>query len=230
MMLKLSKLTTLSIGILIASTGIAASNLQQAYMQSVSKTALHEVKPVRLLTIPKSQKYVEMTTWTNENIPYGPFKMDQDTWVTISKQMRSSCSRFPAKQVNEKIEEFLGMPPMKSYKGWHLVTMLVPNKQADMRKSKEGLGIFRPCYSTDSIRVNKCGFNADSKAGSYNAWVINLMADEFTTTDPYPWSGLGYTYNWDPKAKSVVGGSEFLVTKGTPVEIVKSESANEFCQ
>jgi hypothetical protein len=229
----------LATGSLIALCSIGCANqnnsqenspLQKKYMESVEKAALHEVKPAKLIAIPSGPQNIEMTTWTNENIPYGPYTLTEDTWVTITKQMQNSCRKFPQNQVEEKIEEFLGMPPMKSYDGWHFVTMMVPNQQADMTGSTEGIGIFRPCVSTSSIRSNQCSFDADPKSGAYNAWSLNLMADEFTTTDPYPWSGLGYTYNWNPQAKSIVGGSEFLVTKGTQVQVIKSETASEFCQ
>ena len=225
-----SLLALCSISFASKNTTPAESTLQKTYMDSVQKAALHEVKPAELIAIPSGQPYVIMTTWTNENIPTGPYTLTEDTWVTITKQMQNACRKFPKNQVEEKIEELLGMPPMKSYQGWHLVTMQVPNQQANMSGSTESAGIFRPCVSTDSIRANQCSFTADQTNSAYNAWTLNLMADEFTIADPYPWSGLGYTYNWDPQAKSIVGISEFLVTKGTKVQVLKSESASEYCK
>jgi hypothetical protein len=44
----------------------------------------------------------------------------------------------------------------------------------------------------------------------------------------YPWTRLGYTYNWNPEA-SIEGTSEFVIPEGTSVEVCGVVPATEFC-
>lgn len=56
-------------------------------------------------------------------------------------------------------------------------------------------------------------------AQDYVTWFLERESSIFTTPGvSYPWTGLGYTYNWanpvDP-----VGGSEFLIPKGSTIVV-----------
>jgi hypothetical protein len=55
---------------------------------------------------------------------------------------------------------------------------------------------------------------------SYASWFLEREASIFDTPGgSYPWTGLGYTYNWTPGAASVVGGSEYVIPHGSPVTL-----------
>lgn len=57
-------------------------------------------------------------------------------------------------------------------------------------------------------------------ASSYAGWFLGRQASIFRLDagyTPYPWTGLGYTYDWTPGAPDVVGGSEFIVPAGSSV-------------
>ena len=59
-------------------------------------------------------------------------------------------------------------------------------------------------------------------AADYASWFLERQSAIFNLAvsgGPYPWTGLGYTYDWTPAAPDVVGGSEFLVPRGSPVVI-----------
>jgi len=59
-----------------------------------------------------------------------------------------------------------------------------------------------------------------SSVPDYPAWFLdrqNVIYNFTVSGGPYPWTGLGYTYNWNPAAPDVVGASEFIVPRGTPV-------------
>ena len=45
----------------------------------------------------------------------------------------------------------------------------------------------------------------------------------------YPWTGMGWTYNWDAQSKSHIGVSEFVVKPGASVSNVRDESPADFC-
>ena len=55
------------------------------------------------------------------------------------------------------------------------------------------------------------------------------MKELYFQKPPYPWTRLGYTYDWGP-AKSPVGLSEFVVFKGSTVGVRKVYTNEEYFQ
>ncbi|WP_243368292.1 hypothetical protein [Fundidesulfovibrio soli] len=59
-------------------------------------------------------------------------------------------------------------------------------------------------------------------APDYPVWFANresAIYNPAVSGGPYPWTGLGYTYDWNPAAADPVGGSEFIVVKGSAITI-----------
>lgn len=55
---------------------------------------------------------------------------------------------------------------------------------------------------------------------NYAGWFLEREASIYDTPGgSYPWTGLGYTYNWTPAVESVVGGSEYVIPHGSPVTL-----------
>lgn len=55
---------------------------------------------------------------------------------------------------------------------------------------------------------------------AFSAWRI---------PDGYPWTHLGYTYNWDPQAMSIVGTSEYVIRQGTTIKVTGLVPAVPYC-
>jgi hypothetical protein len=65
----------------------------------------------------------------------------------------------------------------------------------------------------------------------YTTWFLNRESAIFSPAiqgGPYPWTGLGYTYDWNPVATDVVGGSEFIIPKGSPVTVNSVTPVSKF--
>ena len=45
----------------------------------------------------------------------------------------------------------------------------------------------------------------------------------------YPFTGMGWSYNWDPAASSPVGISEYVVRKGAPATVLEISTPEAFC-
>jgi hypothetical protein len=45
----------------------------------------------------------------------------------------------------------------------------------------------------------------------------------------YPFTGMGWTYNWDPRAASPVGVSEFAVRPGAVLSTPAATTPERFC-
>lgn len=206
-------------------------NAKKAYQQAITNAALHQLKPNPLLTIPPSKPYLTMVTWTSKSYTLGNHHLHHKIWVTAKDDLKQTCQSFPKNRTAPFIEQLLGMPPQSDYSNWHLTIMLVPNHQAHLKKNnhKFSPGLFRPCLSTNSIRTPTCSYQLKKGTADYNHWLLQLTLKQYRNKHGYPWTGLGYTYNWNPNTQSSIGLSEFVITPNTPITIINSQSPAAFC-
>lgn len=194
------------------------------YDQAIMNASTHSLHPVELLTIPSRKiQSIHFVTWTRRSYSFGVQKLAENVWVTVDFQMRKACRAFAVHRLSLNIEQLLGMPPLKNYSGWHIVTMsLLTMQHASPR-------LFRPCLATHSIIESTCRYQDNPSAEGYLWGEQNLLQKPARLKSQYPWTGLGYTYNWNPQASSKVGLSEFVISKGTVVNVRVSQTAQAFC-
>ncbi|MBL4710255.1 MAG: hypothetical protein JKY48_17625 [Flavobacteriales bacterium] len=128
---------------------------------------------------------------------------DWPVWVTAAPQLLNFMKKENAKDVNMRLKQLLGLPPSSVYT--HFVELWV--KPSDL---------FRPCLDSE-ITDKTCELCFPSTADStYKAWINNTRLSRYYP-DPcglmneYPWTCLGYTYDWNMKNKTHVGMSEFVI-------------------
>ncbi|MEZ4436423.1 MAG: hypothetical protein R3F65_28825 [bacterium] len=61
----------------------------------------------------------------------------------------------------------------------------------------------------------------------HRMWVEALTEESYG--EGYPWTRLGYTYDWDPAAGSVVGLSEFVIRPGSVVGVESVTGTGAYC-
>ncbi len=59
-------------------------------------------------------------------------------------------------------------------------------------------------------------------------WITDVMAISYGENG-YPWTRLGYTYDWG-NARSRVGVSEFVIPKGASIGVLATWSTEEYCR
>ncbi len=126
-----------------------------------------------------------------------------DLWVTASPELKEKVKNVDKKHINMRLKQLLGLPPAAEYK--YFITFWV--RAQDM---------FRPCPDNE-LTDNACGlcFPADADP-AYKSWVDSQRLSRFFVCDTatrYPWTQLGYTYDWDPANKTHQGCSEFVIRK-----------------
>ena len=87
--------------------------------------------------------------------------------------------------------------------------------------------LFRPSPDpevTDSVA--SLDFPAEVSQ-THKDWIDGLMASSYGE-DGYPWTRLGYTYDWAPGA-SEIGASEFVIRSGSTVGVDSVQSLAEYC-
>jgi hypothetical protein len=155
---------------------------------------------------------VLMTTWDS----YTGY--DVDVWVTPGRDLQDFCrkSGLQGEALALRLEQIIGLPPKNGYD--RMVELWVPVD-----------GMFRPSPDpeiTDSTA--QLDFPPNTPQAHVN-WINNLTASSYGP-DGYPWTRLGYTYDWSPEAATEVGLSEFVITKGTAVVVESVTPHDEYCQ
>ena len=175
-----------------------------------------------------------------------------DLWVTKSPKVQDFCTAYAQSRgagldrVTLRLEQRLGLPP-KSAKT-HFVTFEV---ETDPTNSQ----IFRPCVSPDvttrtctvgpprcdALPANptpaqtaahaRCEAHLDFFHGQYyTAFGVSLPSE-------FPWTSLGYTFDWAPGAVlgngatdfQRYGESEYVIAAGAPVRVLSVTSTKDYC-
>lgn len=169
----------------------------------------------------------------------GQFVVPGDTWVTLDPHLQEFCATYRTDVTENpdalvlRLEQRLGLPPSSSKT--HFVRFeLAPDLGGD--------DIFRPCGApatdTTSCRVgipDPCGVQCQA----HRDFFYGQYYSAFGTAEPvqYPWTSLGYTFDWAPGEQRLdgtigfqrVGESEYVVPAGTPVRYVGAQTTAQFC-
>ena len=166
--------------------------------------------------------YIKNSTQTSNNPDYA-------VWVTLAPQVKTFCQRYLVEnpkatddQLNLRLKQYLGLPPD-------------PNQSYDVFVELwvNPTDLFRPCVDPE-INDHTCNkdipksFPAVKHIPDYGAFYQNLYFNRFRAANRYPWTGIGYTYDWgNPLSK--VGASEFILIPETPYQIKQPVATRDYC-
>ncbi len=163
---------------------------------------------------------VLMVTWT----AYGDSYVAGDTltmrwgetWVTAVPELREVFrARRGSAPATLRLEQLLGLPE-NSGKEWLIELWVEPGD------------IFRP--SADPAIDDRAAelYPAEDLAPEHRRWLERTTFANYCGARKFPWTRLGYTYDWSPDAAgrpvAARGVSEFVVRDGATV-IVASKTA-----
>jgi hypothetical protein len=212
--------------------------LVAAYERSIRSAAVRDPGfSVELRTIPREQAYVTVAQFTEWGQPTSP--TERPLWVMLPDQLRAMCHDKPDAVL--ALEQILGLPPKATpdepTHEWQVVTFSVPRG-----------ALFRPCPGGTDIAAPRClstladAASLRSAPDALDATTTRFLLDQiwssnrtgFHTADGepdwgYPFTGMGWTFNWDPQATSPVGVPEFVVRKATRVSRIAAMSPARFC-
>jgi len=154
------------------------------------------------------EDYILVVTW-KQNISYYKPYLDSayyntgkyPIWITTAPELLKRMKAENSQDVDFRLKQLLGLPPNATYS--YFVEFWV--KPEDL---------FRPCPDSE-ITDSQCDLcfpeNTDA---SHITWINSNRISRYYECelyDNYPWSQLGYTYDWNPENKSHVGLSEFVI-------------------
>jgi hypothetical protein len=143
-------------------------------------------------------------------------------WVTTSPELAERMSNETMPDKDMRLRQLLGLPPNK-----------INHFFMEFYVSENDL--FRPCpdQEINDHQCNLCFTKKDSSDQNHINWINNTRIYNYFGCDlysKYPWTALGYTYDWNPKNKSHRGLSEFVVKPNSILRITRIVSTADYLQ
>lgn len=213
------------------------------YVQAVEDMAVaQQWEEVNTLNpLPESGTY-RVATWIRQDqitrYPSAPsqgfdYAMVGDTWVTQEPFLQNFCKAFTSNVSSDpaaltlRLEQRLGLPPVSSKT--HFAVF-----EIDAAAPDGGQKVLRPCGNT-ATNTNTCSAGITSD----NLFLYRQYYQAFGTTKPvpYPWTSLGYTFDWAPNPAVLgkrsgfvrVGESEYVVPEGTMTKFLGVVPTAQYC-
>ena len=194
---------------------IEKENYQKAIIDAaiIEKT---EIVPLPIV----NEDTVRVVTWTKFPDSYPEGKETtlkwNDVWVTLDDDVKSRCQNFHKDTLVSDLQKLLGLPLDNSGER-SFVTLEVDSNS-----------LFRPC-ANPSLQAEECSpeFPEDIPQ-THVSWYAYQVAKSYQFGTGYPWTRLGYTFNWK-SGESEVGPAEFVVKKGSKVLFISVKNTSLYC-
>jgi len=157
--------------------------------------------------------------------PYPTIDTNRYTWVTFPGALRDLCRDKPDPLL--AIQQALGLPPEKR-EGMRVFTF-------DVRPAD----IFRPCASGPDINTTQCAMDLPQSLpqtptqAAVEHFVLKQIMDSYRNGfkgPGYPFTAMGWSYDWDPQSPTHQGVSEYVVKPGAAIANVVSVDPETFCR
>lgn len=233
-------------------------SLPQAYLEAVADAKVPDASKVSRDLIPLINNpdlvyddagRVLVSTWSKSAYFSGLNPGDATTlggslnWFTPAPEAQEFCTAFDGEDLNLRLAQWLGMPPNQDKDGFaeffvhprHLFrpcpdpevydSQCVPHIPLEGDPPAQDGG---PPWYCDPRPVLQVGALWQTVSQAHLNWMCQNWKDSYETTTPYPWTALGYTYDWG-NPDSRFGGSEYVGFKGAPAVFHRFVRTNDYC-
>ena len=221
-----------------ASLSPLTTDSHSAYAAALADAAVASPGKVVALRPLPADPAVAMVSWvTDQRAPCArdalpcEMKVGADRlWVTLAGEVQGLCSHWGLQgdALRYRLEQLLGLPTNSppQYRKTQFVILEIPRESIE-----------RPCLG---VRDNASGqpvctidAQVDTPPAMRN-FVGQQMASAYVMDNPkgpgYPYTRLGYTYDWAGNAlPSHYGASEFVVAPGSVVKAVQIVATDDYC-
>jgi len=192
-------------------------------------TPLRENNPDLIWKEIDGERYVLAASWKSEKKYYkndeasGFYNTgDYPIWITLAPYLQQQCRQpgFGKREgLDLRLKQLLGLPPNTEQK-WFVEFWVRPQD------------IYRPCPDAE-VEDNQClTYFPPNTEENHKEWINSYRAGSYYAEelyDQYPWTQLGYTYDWNHKNKSHVGLSEFVIGADKNIVVKGVYSTAEYC-
>ena len=212
---------------LVTAYGMAVKDAEKAEPSEIYKN-LVAIVPSNTHLVFKNKEDCQrasllVVTWTNydgyDDKIGQSVDLQKEVWVTTVPELRNFCKKLSGNKTL-RLEQLLGLPPnagkTKFVEMWVKPGDLFrPSADPEITDSESEID-FRIWDAFVTVSDDYVNWFNDRKMKSY-------------ATNGYPWTRLGYTYDWGNDGGHV-GLSEFVIKKGAAVEIYSVSSELQYCR
>jgi len=151
-------------------------------------------------------------------------------WITGVPEVQTICRGFRGTpdQIEMQLRQLIGLPPDADTPRFLLLRV----KATDVFRPAvyDAIDTYYPCPpGSDGDLPADCGnvFSASTTPAHYQ-WMATSSFSLHAIPDGYPWTHLGYTYNWTPGADRY-GVSEYVIRPGASAVIVDNVPSVQYC-
>lgn len=215
----------------VIASGSAQSEKEQAenlkaYNESIYDASVYRfsnLRPLKPLIFTDSTNSLTVVTLTN----YNGYKvgventLTRDVWVTAVPEVKNLCQTFSG-DVEMRLRQLLGLHTNQKFDKF--VTMEVKHNDVYRPAVNHDPTMTLPCACPVTV---KCGeeflANVDNK---HIRWMADQMLSSYVIsessliTSGYPWTRLGYTYDWKPGSNRY-GASEYVIRNGAKITVTE---------
>gem|GEM_PF-413106 len=181
-------------------------------------------------TIINGLRYIKMVSWKRDASYFpesGKYKNAWGPiWVTAAPFVKDSCISYfkNDKDPNMRLRQLLGLQPFT-----------IENVFVELWVQQKDM--FRPCPDNETTDT-KCDLNLPNTVdATYRSWFNKTRsvqyvdcADSTFGLAGYPWTQLGYTYDWSPKNPTNIGLSEFVIRKDSDMFVSGIYTTKQYSQ
>lgn len=215
-----------------AALGPEAQVLWNAYDRATYDSAVYINSHVRKLypLIADNNGDVLVTTLTGaDSTPVNTtFALTDDVWVTAVPEVYNICRAWSG-DIDMRLRQLIGLPPDAATDNFLVYQTAASNV---FRPSPyDEINTLYPCpVGTDGKIPSDCGnaFPTDTTPAHYQ-WIATNALELHSVPNGYPWTHLGYTYNWRPN-EDRYGASEYIIRSGSTVTLKQKVNPVEYCK
>ena len=147
-------------------------------------------------------------------------KLTREVWVTVASEFKKFCREYRlTANLTLRMEQLLGLPPnsgkTKVVEMWALPSDIFrPSPDPEISDHEAELEFRVTTRFQKTSQKHMKWFN-DTRTKSYGE-------------EGFPWTRLGYTYDWG-NIETEVGLSEFIIAEDSTVSIKSVSSTEEYC-
>ncbi|WP_300670619.1 hypothetical protein [Desulfoluna sp.] len=167
-------------------------------------------------------RVVTWTDWKGYDTKVGQhLSLSRNVWVTVAPFMQSFCREceLTGQALDLRVRQRLGLPPhdpkTRFVEFWVSPDDLFrPSPDPEITDHEAELSFPEP---QRFITISQ----------DHRRWFETLQKESYGKGG-YPWTRLGYTYDWGGKTE--VGESEFIITQGADVTVHSVTLTEEYCE
>lgn len=216
---------------------VNAQNLQTLYLDAMrtavypdaskidnNLVAITQQNPNLVWKTINGERHLLVVTW--KSVSYYPNGGDSlyNTgpyliWVTTAPQLKNWFHQQNVADTNLRLKQLLGLPPAGTNYTLFVEFWVKPSD------------LFRPCPDNE-INDHSCQtcFPPNTPQDYINWFNESRISRYYACQlyDQYPWTQLGYTYDWNPGNPTHVGMSEFVIRKNAVVYVKQVSTTSQY--